>query len=178
MKLTLSYIGPLPATQGRVSKVKATLREHFHPQIKAQVQGFTGGGVLPMITSEVEGHGFVSPAHDKFRTAVELDVLLLTPPSRRPVGDPDNRLKTLIDGLTRPANSQQMQDFTHPSDGGPTYCLMDDDFLVKRVGLESRVWHSPEAASEGHALVIVTATIVLGEGSSDTNPFANIFFLL
>lgn len=177
MKLTLSYQGALPPKQRGVSAVKAELRRAFHPQIEAQIRGFVDESNLPYLTTIVDGHSFVSPAHERFRTAVELDILLLAPRGRRPAGDTDNRLKTLVDGLTRPANSQQMQGFTEPDDGGATYCLMDDDRLVQRIGLDSRPWHVPQDGRTD-ALVVVTATIVLGEGADNSSPVGTIFFVI
>jgi len=103
MELTLIYEGSLPPKGRGISPVKARLRDIFHPQIKAQVAQRLGKDRTNIVT-RFEGHDFFSPAHRKFRTAAELHVLMLTPRSDRPAGDADNRLKTLIDGLTRPAN--------------------------------------------------------------------------
>lgn len=159
MKLTLSYQGPLPPKQRGVSAVKADLRRAFHPQIKAQIGGMIDDTNRPLISTHIGGYDFISPAHEQFRTAIELDVLLLSPRSLRP-GDVDNRLKTPIDGLTRPANQNQLQGFGEPDEGGATYCLMDDDHLVQRIGLDSRPWHVPQTGASD-ALVVVTATVVL-----------------
>jgi hypothetical protein len=119
----------------------------------------------------------VAPAHTALRTAAELDVLLLTPASSRNVGDVDNRLKTLIDGLTRPANAGQMQHFVPPADGGPTYCLMDDDQLVKRLTVDARRWFEAGIPLD-EALVVVTASIVLGDNADMSSPTGNIFLVL
>jgi hypothetical protein len=102
---------------------------------------------------------------------------MLAPRGRRPVGDTDNRLKTLIDGLTRPANLDQLQGFESPDDGGPTYCLMDDDSLVQRIGVDSRTWHVPPLGSND-ALVVVTASIVLSETANMQSPVGSIFLVL
>lgn len=176
MKLTLTYQGPLPPKQRGVSPVKAVLRAAFHPQIKAQIAPRIVHGAAPNMTSAVNGHAFLSPSHATFQTAVELDVLLLAPHSIR-AGDVDNRLKTLIDGLTRPANQQQLDGHVDPSDGGPTYCLTDDDGLVKRIGLDSRRWYQP-TLGENDALVVVTATIVLGDNFEAGSSFANAIFVV
>lgn len=177
MKLTLSYQGPLPPKQRGVSVVKADLRRAFHPQIKSQISGLTDKTNLPLMTTQIGGYEFVSPAHSSLRTAIELDIMLLSPRVRLPAGDVDNRLKTLIDGLTRPGNAQQLQGFAEPEEGGPTYCLMDDDQLVQRIGLDSRAWHVPQDGTSD-ALVVVTAAIVLGEGSDLSNPMASLFFVI
>jgi hypothetical protein len=129
------------------------------------------------VTSEVEGYQFISPAHERFRTAVELDVLLLTRPGGRLIGDTDNRAKMLIDGLTRPANREQMKKFREPDEGGPTYCLLDDDALVNRMTIDSRHWFDP-TADVNDALVVVTAQIVLGKSIDMGAPTGNIFLVL
>lgn len=176
MKLTLTYRGRLPATQRGVSPVKTELRQAFHPQIAAQI-GLRLGNSIEQATTEFGGHRFVSPVHRDLRTAAELDVLLLTPKSSRSAGDVDNRLKTLIDGLTRPVNSQQMQHFIPPTDGGPTYCLMDSDELVKRLTIDARPWFE-SGMPQNEALVVLTATIVLGDNADMSSPTGNIFLVL
>jgi hypothetical protein len=176
VRLTLTYRGHLPATQRGVSRTKAALREAFHPQIAAQI-GLRLGRAVGQATTDFNGHAFVAPAHQELRTAAELDVLLLTPASSRTVGDVDNRLKTLIDGLTRPANAEQMRDFTPPVEGAPTYCLMDDDQLVKRLTVDARRWFEPGIPLD-EALVVVTANIILGDNADMSSPTANIFLVL
>jgi hypothetical protein len=177
VKLTLTYLGQLPATQRGVSDAKARLRRTFHPQIREQIGHMLGGPSARHVTSEVDGWQFISPAHERFRTAVELDVLLLTRQGGRPLGDTDNRTKTLIDGLTRPANNQQLQSFADPEDGGPTYCLLDDDALVNRMTIDSRHWFHP-AAEPDQALVVVTASIVPGKNIGLDAPTGSMFLML
>lgn len=177
MKLTLTYQGPLPSKQRGVSPVKARLRAAFHPQILAQSQGRLRADSRTRLTTNIGSREFISLAHPNFDTAVELDILMLAPRGRRPVGDTDNRLKTLIDGLTRPANLNQLQDYEAPDEGGPTYCLMDDDNLVQRIGVDSRTWHVPPLGSP-EALVVVTASIVISDTATMQSPVGNIFLVL
>jgi hypothetical protein len=178
MQFTLTYRGHLPATQKGISSVKAQLRREFHPQIRDQLAGRLNGSEHHQhLSTTVAGHGFIAPAHERFRTAVELDVLLLAKAGTKPAGDADNRLKALIDGLTRPANAQQMQDFSGPPDGGPTYCLMDDDRLVRRVSIDTRQWFDATAGA-AEALAIVSARIVLGENADMSSPTGSLFLVL
>ncbi|MEU3457641.1 hypothetical protein ABZ671_29160 [Micromonospora sp. NPDC006766] len=177
MKLTLTYQGPLPPRKRGITSEKANLRTAFHSQILAQVRSRLAEKTVKAVTSTIGGHAFVSVVHQNLRTAVELDVLLLTPQERRQVGDTDNRLKTLIDGLTRPANLEQMRDYVPPDDGGPLYCLMDNDALVNRLSVDSRRWFVPNV-TDTDALVLVTASIVLGANADMTSPTANIFLAL
>lgn len=176
MRLTLTYQGTLPSKQRGVSPSKAAIRTEIHPQVKAQVDPRLGNSRRHATTS-FSGHDFVAPAHKGLRTAAELDILVLSPTTTRPVGDLDNRLKTLIDGLTKPANVEQMVDFKDPADGGPTYCLLDEDTLVKSLTVDSRRWFLPSADPQ-LALVIVTAKIVLGDNADLSSPTGNIFMVL
>ena len=92
-------------------------------------------------------------------------------------GDADNRLKTLVDGLTRPANAQQVAGHVAPGDGGPHFCLLDDDNLVQSIALDSRRWHA--AQNDADTLVVVTARIVLSDDATlSSTPFANNFLIL
>lgn len=159
MLLTLTYRGPLPARQKGVSPLKQQLRSTFHPQLKSQLERVFARDRGREVITTVDGYEFLAPAHPFYGTAVDLDVLLLAPDLR--AADSDNRLKTLIDGLTRPANSQQLQAHRGPDDGGPTHCLLDNDNLVRRISLDARRWH--ENAHGTESLVVVSATIVMSE---------------
>jgi hypothetical protein len=153
--------------------VKARLRESFHPQVRSQV----GPAISrpERFITDYGGQHFLCAARADRCTAVELDVLLLTPPTVK-VGDADNRLKTVIDGLTRPANPEQMRGFAAPADGGPTFCLLDDDALVQRVNLDSRKWHG--ATGPDNTLVVVTASMVMLEGASTGGTSLDGMFML
>ncbi|MAM53272.1 MAG: hypothetical protein CMH35_00190 [Microbacterium sp.] len=176
MEFTLTYQGPLPSKQRGISPVKALLRQAFHPQIKAHLDQRLTPAIRPRLVSNVDGHEFIAPATPELGTAVELDVLLLSPP-RQKIGDADNRLKTLIDGLTRPANKEQMQNHVAPLDGGPTYCLLQDDRLVQRIGLDTRRWYgAPSDPSE--SLVVVTAKVVLSADVTVNGPTSATFLVL
>lgn len=129
----------------------------------------------PRATSTIGGFDFVAPVTRELTTAAHLHVLLLTPPSVR-VGDADNRLKTLIDGLTRPANPQQLQSHEAPPEGGPTYCLLEDDRLVERINFDTRRWHG---ASDPHeSLVVITATIGISVETHTASPVASLLLVM
>jgi len=175
VELTLIYEGPLPPKGRGVSPVKAALREAFHPQIKAQVEPRLGKSRGSIATS-IMGQTFFSPAHPRLRTAAELHVLMLTPVSDRRPGDADNRLKTLVDGLTRPANAQQMVNFVPPDPKG-TFCLLDDDARVTRITLDTRNAYGRPGTSK-EVLVVITAKLVLGADADMSSPTGNMFLVL
>jgi hypothetical protein len=87
----------------------------------------------------------------------ELDVLILTPTAIARPADLDNRLKTLIDGLTRPGNLQQLP----PGHSTPatTFCLLEDDGLVTRLSVDSRPRLGRPVGSTD-VLVVVSVNIV------------------
>lgn len=174
MRLTLTYQGPLPASSKGVTRLKHQIRLQLHPQIKAHVEPMLGVNVTEHVASHYGGFDFITPVSKRSRLAVELDVLLLSRRGKNPLGDVDNRLKNLIDGLTRPASPDQMKEFA-PPDSGPTYCLLEDDRLVQRIGLDTRFWHAPGASHE-EALAIITASIVLADGADSSVPMGSLFF--
>lgn len=182
MKLTLTYQGRVPARQrGKpgASVVKAGMRQQFHRQIKDQVLPLLNPDDLPKIQKVVGGNTFVSPVHSALRVAAELDVFLLVRPSKRPGGDADNRLKTIIDGLTRPANEEQLQGFTAQADGSPTFCLLDDDKLVTQVSVQTRRWYAETPTrDQDEVLAIITATFVPGSEHGVTAPIGSFLLLL
>lgn len=68
-----------------------------------------------------------------------LDVLLLRPEFHGVMthGDIDNRLKTLLDALTKPNPAQLKKEPGDPPDPNPMYCLLEDDKQI--TGLAVRV---------------------------------------
>lgn len=130
------YEGPLPTKKRGVSPVKAHLRDAFSPQIEEQLKSRVE--TFEYLSSRLGEHEFVCVVNDRLRTGAELDILLLTPTSIARPGDLDNRLKTLVDGLTRPANVQQLT--PSASTTSQTFCLLEDDGLVTRLTVDSRPW--------------------------------------
>jgi hypothetical protein len=177
VKLTLTYRGQLPAKKTGVTDTKIALRKTFHPQIRAQVDPLLPADMRPKLHSPVGEFVFLAPVHRQLRTAVELDVLMLVPRRGTTAGDVDNRLKTLVDGLTRPASEEQLKGFLPLDAAEPTYCLMDDDRLVQRLSVDARPWFDSTATTD-EALVIVTAAIVLGSNASLETPMATTLLVL
>jgi hypothetical protein len=152
MRFTLVYEGPLPSTQRKVSPIKASLRKVFSPQVEEQLRSRVKD--FENLDSQIEGHKFVCIVNDRFRTGAELDVLILTPTHLARPGDIDNRLKTLIDGLTRPANSQQVQGASMNDE--ITFCLLEDDGLITKLTVDSRSWLGrPPGSADVLALISV-----------------------
>ena len=55
-------------------------------------------------------------------------------------GDLDNRVKTLIDGLTKPISATQLGSYLTPQIGeDPFYCLLENDNLVTSLAVETDI---------------------------------------
>jgi hypothetical protein len=81
---------------------------------------------------KVEGIGIIPIATEANGLVCSLDVLLLRPQFHGVMisGDIDNRLKTLIDALTKPKPGQLRKESGDPPDPNPMYCLLEDDKLI------------------------------------------------
>lgn len=75
-----------------------------------------------------------------------------------------------------PPTQNKMRDFVAPADGGSTYCLIDDDQLVKRLTVDARRWFE-SGVQLNEALVAVTANIALGDNADISSPTGNILLV-
>ena len=79
------------------------------------------------------GYRFVPIVRRAWRLECDLSILLLRRDHMSAIkdGDLDNRLKTLIDGLRRPLNPNELRGNEHPGAGeDPFYVLLEDDSLI------------------------------------------------
>ncbi|MEQ1619348.1 MAG: hypothetical protein ABL883_13510 [Terricaulis sp.] len=89
------------------------------------------------------GYTFVPLVLERFSLRCALKVLLLKRdfPGSGVInaGDLDNRIKTLIDGLRRPRNGNELRgpDANPRSDEVPFFCLLEDDTLVTELSVET-----------------------------------------
>lgn len=153
MRFTLTYEGPLPPKQRGVSPLKAALRAQFEPQLREQISRFYPDRVPDEHRRTVAGLQYEALVTGALSNAAELDIVLLTPRALSRPGDADNRVKTLLDGLTLPnANS------AIPNDDA-RLCLLEDDRLVSRYSVDARPWLGRGNGSSD-SLVIIGVTIV------------------
>jgi hypothetical protein len=55
-------------------------------------------------------------------------------------GDIDNRIKTLFDALTMPAELNQVGSYTTPTDQeDPFFCLLEDDSMITKASVETDI---------------------------------------
>ncbi len=89
------------------------------------------------------GYKFVPLARKDWKLHCKLQILLLRQDginSAVSAGDIDNRVKTIIDALTKPAHLNQLPQNESPSNGeDPFYCLLEDDRLVTSLEVESDI---------------------------------------
>ena len=110
---------------------------------------------------DVGGVSFACAIHNALHLRAELDVLVLSREANHVKamsrGDVDNRLKSLLDGLRRPQQPQELGGITPPTNGDPFHCLLDDDALVSRVSINTgRLLGPQENPSASRVLITVT----------------------
>lgn len=181
MEFRLIYEGILPG-QGARSEHKWAIRRALHPQLQrlweqeplraaaaawlawpAPATGtsvvFERGPVLlaPLVTSRLNLHA-------------EVDILLFRRQARGALisneGDLDNRLKTLVDGLRAPRVAQEARLAAIGDEvPSPFYCLLEDDSLITRIGLESEQLLLPGSPDE--VFVVITVKVKKTVGTYD-----------
>ena len=151
MYFTLYYRGDLKPN-GKASD-KHPIRQHFHTQLKELWQqlplsNFTRLLAPPHDVGEISlirakhGFNFAPLVAESVGLVAELDVLMLWPAAPGHIissgGDLDNRLKTLFDALKVPGEPNALPPGTVPTaNQDPFYCLVEDDSLITRVGVET-----------------------------------------
>ena len=150
MRFRLTYDGDLPSVGNsrpplRVTKVRAiwAVRHAIRPQLDDLWEHHhllrgDGGVRVRAAANELRkpiercGHEFVAIVRPALKLKCELSVSMLVnhPPGSpvRGVGDPDNRVKTLVDALRVPKGQQEFQGATVPP--GLYACLMEDDAAI------------------------------------------------
>ncbi len=108
------------------------------------------------------GYKFVPLVRKDWKLHCKLQILLLRQDginSAVSAGDIDNRVKTIIDALTKPAHSNQLPVNEIPVEGeDPFYCLLEDDRLVTSLEVESDSLLD-SCYTNNHAHVIISAEI-------------------
>jgi hypothetical protein len=145
MMFTLVYQGDLPPNGSAFDKWR--IRRELEPQIRRLSETppfeslkrfYDPADGLPgrYVGRHLGGIGCVPLISSKVDLRAKLDVLLLSsdmPGGLLHAGDIDNRLKTLFDALSMPANAQQVPTSDDAEPDGRLFCLLEDDRLVTRV---------------------------------------------
>lgn len=133
--------------------MKAALRAAFEPQLREQIRRFYPDGLKNYHQAVIRGVPYEALVTKYLSNAVELEILLLTPRTLNRPGDADNRVKTLLDGLTLPNAGSAIE---HDE---ARLCLLQDDQLVTRYSVDARPWlGQPDSSTD--SLVIISVAIV------------------
>jgi hypothetical protein len=168
---------------------KQQIRQRFHPQLKRlwEINPYLAGASKPAPVTpngvkavefgrprpensiaglaarfKINDYHFVPLVTRGLHVLCEIDVLFLRtepPGSIFNRGDIDNRLKTLLDGLTMPVSAAQLGECVSPRQGEePFFCLLEDDSLVTRASVETDTLLDPDCGPND-VRVIVTVRL-------------------
>lgn len=170
MEFRLVYEGPLLGQSAGASH-KWDIRRVLHPQLEHLWQSEPLAGVaqnllawppLPAKISNVRERGgvrFAPLVTAELKLFAEISILLFRPRPKGALlgahGDADNQLKTLIDALRLPNVKQEIKPDIAASLSSPFYCLLEDDSLVTKVGMETEHWLTPKAPDQALAIIHV-----------------------
>lgn len=171
MEFRLTYRGPLKGNAVTVED-KQRLRRSFHPQLKqlwnleplkSREDLLMEQTVTVSVIFDRAGFKFAPLITERLFLHAELEVLFLRPELKGFIltggGDIDNRLKTLLDSLRMPRNSQELPRDDKPNeDEKPFFCLLEDDSLVTSVSVSTDQLLEP--IDPGHVLAIIKVKTV------------------
>ena len=151
MEFTLFYRGVLKSN-GR-SKDKQKIRRYFHPQLKnlwnqlpltdhKELLDETSKDGEFTIIQNINGFNFAPLVTEKLHLIAELEIILLKPEQPGSIitqsGDIDNRLKTLLDSLRTPKETNEIpSEDTPKKDENPFFCLLEDDNLITALNVKT-----------------------------------------
>lgn len=168
MRFTLHYEGPLPSRGS--AAVKANIRESLESQLEElwthpplslsdtpdRLKPEVKEGDLSVLLTR-HGHTFAPLITDKLGLRAELDILMLRPSPPGDIvrhgGDIDNRLKTLFDALSVPAQKNQITPGmrrTNPEN--PLFVLLEDDAFITRFSVETDRLLAPPPEDPTHTV--------------------------
>jgi len=172
MEFRLTYRGPLKGNNAK-AKDKQQLRRSFHLQLKqlwsqeplkSREDLLAKQDVMASsVIFEHAGFKFAPLISKRLFLHAELEVLLLRQEQKGVIltggGDIDNRLKTLLDSLRMPHNSQELPKGDKPTEYEKLFfCLLEDDSLVTSVSVSADQLLEP--MDPGHVLAIIKVKTV------------------
>jgi len=152
MEFTLIYQGPLKPN-GK-PKDKQSIRRVFHTQLKELVKqpNIAKYGPPPGIVTynydpkdifskrQIGPFNFEALVNERLHLIAGLKITMLRPEAPGSIvtkgGDIDNRLKTLLDSLKMPKDTNEIHGNDSPKAGeNPFYCLLEDDSLITSLSI-------------------------------------------
>jgi hypothetical protein len=173
MRFVLTYSGQLPPNGGPAAKHR--VRQALLPQLKQQLdseRALQNLAQLPSLDNPSEqtrlddvattfkksGFRFIPFVSREFNLVCNLEIKM----ARRGEdgvthSDTDNRLKTLFDSLSVPADGDQLRGLTPGTEESPFYCLLEHRSLVTgfEIGTE-RLLEPPTDAEDVRVSLVVT----------------------
>ena len=183
---------PIQDQSNPLAKHKHKIRKVFHAQLKqlwatdkflreAKIARVRSEGefeqvhphsnVLPMAEVLAEqykefGYRFVPLVREEWYLLCSIRILFLRrdiPGSVFSAGDIDNRIKTIIDGLRRPRNANELVGYESPENGeDPFYVLLEDDSQVTHLEVETDNLLDPPingGADQRRARLVITVEL-------------------
>jgi hypothetical protein len=174
VRFTLHYEGPLPSKGSAIDKLR--IREALEPQIRElwtleplvhsedSILRFQESDADLSALVERSGHVFATVVSERMGLCAELDILMLRAAAPGEIivhgGDIDNRLKTLFDALSAPAQANQIPASMRPTtEDAPMYVLLSDDRLITRVNVETERLLGPVSPTHTHLTIRVTVRV-------------------
>jgi hypothetical protein len=177
MRFRLVYEGTLKPHSSKYmdrNRTKQVLRRYFHSQMSILWNSpplgnhrvkyyFDQPGDDNSPTKVVKGFHFVPLISQFFCTVTELEILFLRPEKPGSIitqgGDIDNRIKTLIDGLRMPKESEIPDDDSPKEGETPFFCLLEDDNLVTRLSVTTDQLLRNQTPSDVLLIIDVTTRV-------------------
>ena len=195
MRLFLKYDDELQGNaRNKTSRNK--IREHFHPQLKAfwantsvlrdwKTNGENFGKKYPAPLSLAESYAaefhlgataFVPLVSKSMKLKCSLDILMLVAHHHSGVfsgGDIDNRTKSLIDGLRKPQQPNEIKgELQGFSRANPLFTLLEDDNLIDEVKIRYGTLNVlPDAYKRHHVSVLIEANVTPSFVTIDNSAF-------
>jgi hypothetical protein len=173
MQFTLVYRGDLPPNGD--ADQKWDIRRKLEPQLRmlCSTPPFDAlkrrqdpkEPAMIYIGKKLNGIDYIPVISTKHGVRAQLDILSLSselPGGALNCGDIDNRMKTLFDALSAPANKQQVPQNPDTEPDRRVYCLLEDDRLVTSVKVENeRLLDVPPGDRDALVIIRVRPTIYM-----------------
>jgi len=176
MKFRLFYRGRLRSNQsvGEKIKHKQEIRRYFHPQLSRlwSVDHYLKNNLKDSdkYLFQRNKFSFLPIVGEHFNTICKLDILFLRPERPGNVrGDIDNRIKTLLDSMRVPSESEIPSDDLPREDENPIYCLLEDDSFIKDMSVTTD--YLLDSLDDKEVITIITVTVSLTKSNLFNSDF-------
>ncbi|MDE6478266.1 MAG: hypothetical protein K2L94_03390 [Alphaproteobacteria bacterium] len=187
MKFKLLYFGDILINPKKRAQHISDIRMQFHPQLKKLIEHRPWDNLTkymlpdatksPIVTRHIGGIDWNPIITPNLKLLAELDIQMLHPEIVGvPHSDIANRVKTLLDGLRCPQNEHEIGT-NMPRDNGPIYTLLDDDYLVTKLSvntshlLSADIFKHDMCRTPDTVFMMIDVNVRVGEGTLENLPF-------